>query len=360
MQYGAGLYTLNTDVTIDGCVFNGNNCHADQAGGVGGAANINGKNVIIKNTRFENNRSRSTSNTGTGKPTGGAIAIRSATRVEMTDCEFINNYTQVNNKSKTSRGNAAYYFDDFNKSDGVMTATVTRCVFDSTLVTQSTYSMSDILLNYGHLYMTNCVIMGAKGSHANMAYSIRAEKVTPVAADSVSGKDAAQISDCSLNLVNCTVADGVEYCVGAIGDGVTVNLKNCIITGHSLTGVVNATSIEHSYIQANDDGSWNYEGTEKGNLNPNVVGDINWTGAPYYHLLTKKANGAITNGWFSGTFESPKTTADSPCIDAGAPGSLGLNLEPDPRGRRVNIGAYGGTSWASKTSPLPGFKLIIR
>ena len=358
MQYGAGLYTLNTDVTIDGCVFNGNNCYAMQAGGLGGAANINGKNVIIKNTRFENNRTRSTSNTGTGKPTGGAIAIRSATRVEITDCEFINNFTQVNNKTKTSRANAAYYFDDFNKSDGVMTAAVTRCVFDSTLVTQSTFSMSDILLNYGHLYMTNCVIMGAKGSHANMAYSIRAEKVTPVATDPVSGKDAAQISDCSLNLVNCTVADGVEYGVGAIGDDVTVDLKNCIVSGHSLTGVVNAALIEYSYIQTNDDGSWDYAGA--GNLNPNVVGDINWTGAPYYHLLTKNSNGAITNGWFSGTFESAKTAADSPCIDAGAPGSVGLDLEPYYSGRRVNIGAYGGTPWASKTSPLQGFKLIIR
>ena len=135
-------------------------------------------------------------------------------------------------------------------------------------------------------------------------------------------------------------------------------LKNCIVSGNTVAGVVNATSIEHSYIQTNDDGSWNYEG--EGNLNPDVVGDINWTGAPYYHLLTKKADGAITNGWFSGTFESAKTAADSPCIDAGAPGSLGLDLEPYYSGRRVNIGAYGGTPWASKTSPLPGFKLIIR
>jgi hypothetical protein len=43
----------------------------------------------------------------------------------------------------------------------------------------------------------------------------------------------------------------------------------------------------------------------------------------------------------------------SPCIDAGNPASLDLAaLEPEPNGGRVNMGAYGGTPEASKsTSP---------
>jgi hypothetical protein len=161
-----------------------------------------------------------------------------------------------------------------------------------------------------------------------------------------------------MELVNCTIADGKANGANCLSEDAELKLKTCIVSGNAVAGVINATSIEHSYIQANNDGTWNYEG--EGNLNPNQVGDINWTGAPYYHLMTKNADGAITNGWFSGTFESPKTAADSPCIDAGAPGSVGLDLEPYYSGRRVNIGAYGGTPWASKTSPLPGFKLIIR
>ena len=212
--------------------------------------------------------------------------------------------------------------------------------------------------------MTNCVISSTRGNHSYSSYSIRCRTGSCSGRQNGQGYDSKQgtytyyTAPTSMELVNCTIADGKLYGAAAQTDDAELILKNCIVSGHSLTGVVNATSIEHSYIQTHNDGTWNYEG--EGNLNPNVVGDINWTGAPYYHLLTKNANGAITNGWFSGTFESAKTTADSPCIDAGAPGSLGLDLEPYYSGRRVNIGAYGGTPWASKTSPLPGFKLIVR
>jgi hypothetical protein len=207
--------------------------------------------------------------------------------------------------------------------------------------------------------MTNCLISAERGNHTHGNYSIRIEKCAEAKTLRCTSNDGYEpISACYAELVNVTIADGQGAGVAALSDDADLILKNCIISGNATAGVINATSIEHSYIQTNDDGTWNYEGT--GNLNPNVVSDINWTGAPYYHLLTKNANGAITNGWFSGTFESPKTAADSPCIDAGAPGSLGLDLEPYYSGRRVNIGAYGGTPWASKTSPLPGFKLIIR
>jgi hypothetical protein len=261
------------------------------------------------------------------------------------------------------------YFDDYNKADGVMTSIVTRCVFDSSSIATTTRAKTDILVNHGCLFMTNCIVMNAKGNHSKMMSSVRAQRATlaKVASnkqngsqnDLVANTSHAAVDKCLLEMVNCTVADGKGTGVLGVGEGVELYVKNCISSGHSLTGVVNATSIEYSYIQKNvDDGSWDYEGT--GNLNPDKVGDINWTGAPYYHLLTKNADGAITNGWFSGTFESPKTAADSPCIDAGAPGSVGLDLEPYYSGRRVNIGAYGGTPWASKTSPLPGFKLIIR
>jgi hypothetical protein len=38
----------------------------------------------------------------------------------------------------------------------------------------------------------------------------------------------------------------------------------------------------------------------------------------------------------------------SPCIDAGDPDS-DLHTEPSPNGGRINMGAYGGTSQASKS-----------
>jgi hypothetical protein len=51
-------------------------------------------------------------------------------------------------------------------------------------------------------------------------------------------------------------------------------------------------------------------------------------------------------------------TASSPLIDAGRPESTAWTAEPDPNGRRLNIGRYGGTAEASKT-PLAGWITMI-
>ncbi|GAH84931.1 unnamed protein product, partial [marine sediment metagenome] len=42
----------------------------------------------------------------------------------------------------------------------------------------------------------------------------------------------------------------------------------------------------------------------------------------------------------------------SPCLDAGNPYS-DYSMEPLPNGERINLGAYGGTPWATKTDILP-------
>lgn len=47
----------------------------------------------------------------------------------------------------------------------------------------------------------------------------------------------------------------------------------------------------------------------------------------------------------------------SPAIDAGDP-TYDFRLEPEPNGRRINLGAYGGTPWA--TGSGAGLKILIR
>jgi hypothetical protein len=357
---GGAICSLNAQLTVKRCNFVGNYVHGANTITSGGAINANGKEVVISKCTFTKNYAVTTTKKSGHMANGGALSIRSATRFEMSDSILDKNYSA---NSQTYAQISGYYFDDFNSSDGVMTAAVTRCVFDSKSLPSSDYNTkTDILLNGGCLFMTNCIISQALGTHSAMTNSVRVQRCMTVLtdlADFIATSSKTPITTCYAELVNCTIADGKGAGAVRIGTDCDMILKNCIVSGNTAAGVINATSIEHSYIQKNvDDGSWNYEG--EGNLNPDIVGDINWTGYPYYHLLTKRANGAITNGCFSGTFESPKTAADSPCIDAGAPGSVGLDLEPYYSGRRVNIGAYGGTPWASKTSPLPGFKLIIR
>ena len=201
--------------------------------------------------------------------------------------------------------------------------------------------------------MTNCIVAASRGGSTYGDYSIRCMGYSSTSA-TYHGYIYSTISSAPsfMELVNCTIADGKRYGAAALGDNTELHLKNCISYGHSVSGVVNATSIEYSCIQEEHEG--------EGNFVPESVEALNWTGAPYYHLLTKHSNGAITNGWFSGTFESAKTAADSPCIDAGAPKSVGLDLEPEPHGKRVNLGAYGGTQWASMTSGSIGLILVVK
>lgn len=74
-----------------------------------------------------------------------------------------------------------------------------------------------------------------------------------------------------------------------------------------------------------------------------------------YHLSSpmgyveerKSANGYVTNRvWVTNA-----ASAFSPGIDLGAVADTAWTNEPAPNGGRVNAGAYGGTSWASKSRP---------
>ena len=367
---GGAVLGYNIDMEIRNCSFNNNYMDGKSSYNTtfGAAIGTYGGNLSISNSTFYGNYIKGAPYSQ-GCGSGGALAIRNPKTFRMKDSILEKNYVANTSSRRANYLGGIAVFDDWRASDGTSLFVIERCVFDSRNVPQPSvapsdgnatlYTQSDILLSGGTLCMTNNLIFATKGGDQNSDRSIRCMSSSSTS-KSYRGYFYSTWASAptSMELVNCTIVDGKSYGAAAQTDDAELILKNCIVSGHSLTGVVNAASIEHSYIQANNDGTWNYEG--EGNLNPNVVGDINWTGAPYYHLLTKNANGAITNGWFSGTFESPKCAADSPCIDAGAPGSLGLDLEPYYSGRRVNIGAYGGTPWASKTSPLPGFKLIIR
>ena len=363
---GGALLAYNVTLSVVDCKFLNNYMNGDTGRNTlfGAAAATYYGTIEIKNSTFSGNYILGATFTPSGA-SGGALAIRAPKNYFLSDSVFEKNYVAADGDTTFPFNAGIMLIDDFNGST-VSTSVVERCVFDSRNVPDTSASnrksQGDVVLAGGQLFMTNCVVFKARGNGTYGNYSIR--NLGTLAYNSNTTKyygyiySAVSCTKSNMELVNCTVADGKAYGVAAMDAGAELHLKNCIVSGHSLTGVINATSIEHSYIQTHNDGSWDYAGA--GNLNPNVVGDVNWTGAPYYHLLTKNADGAITNGWFSGTFESPKTAADSPCIDAGAPGSIGLDLEPYYSGRRVNIGAYGGTPWASKTSPLPGYKVIIR
>ncbi len=359
---GGAVYAKSVNLMVRGCIFSSNYLDGNAALPhlYGGAIGTYYGNVTISNCTFTSNYIRGPSKTRTG--TGGALAIRNAKTFLMSDSTFTGNYVANTSSGTFANSTGIMLLDDLLESDGLMTSVVERCVFDSRTVPNTIKPpsgstqvpvQSDMLVSGGRLFMTNCVIFATRGNHSYSAYSIRCQKYGPpkkgfggYSYSTSSGSWTCAPS--SLELVNCTIADGKTYGAVAIGDGVEMRLKNCISYGNSVSGVVNAASIEYSCVQEPHDGAGNF------------VADPHWTGSPYYHLLTKRAGGAITDGWFGGTYNSAKTEKNSPCLDAGAPGSVGLDLEPFPNGRHVNLGAYGGTPWATKTLSPPGTTVFVQ
>lgn len=354
---GATVLGYNIDLTVRNCEFSDNFMN----GGAGrntlfgaGIGTLYG-NIEISNCVFSGNYILG-ANYSTGGASGGALAIRDAASFKMKDSHFEGNYVASTSGMTFPFAAGIMLIDDWNESDGLTTSVVERCVFDSRTV-PGTYSsrpaQSDILLSGGRLFMTNCLVFAARGNgtygaysirnHGNIAYSGAFTKYYGYAYSSVSCADISEIE-----LVNCTIADGKTYGAVAMSDDVGLTLKNCISYGHSVSGVVNATSIEYSCIQEEHEGEGNF------------VADPLWTGAPYYHLITRAKNGYIQDGWFGGTFAGEKSEVSSPCIDAGAPDSANYIYEPHSNGRRTNLGVYGGTPWASKTYYQLGSILKLR
>ena len=355
---GGAVLGYQVNLTVRGCTFKNN--YMDGSAGrntlFGGAIGSYYGNVAISNCTFSGNYIKGAAYS-TGGSSGGALAIRDTKTFRMCDSTFNGNYVANISSLNPAFTAGIVLLDDWNTSDGITTSCVERCVFDSRTVANSVNASSgnvtlstqgDILVCGGRLFMTNNVIFAARGGGTYGGYSVRSMDSSSTSA-SYWGYLYSKwtCAPCSLELVNCTIADGQTYGAAALGTG-ELSVKNCIAYGNSVSGVVNAASIEYSCIQEPHAGAGNF------------VADPHWTGSPYYHLLTKRASGAITDGWFDGTYNSAKTEKNSPCLDAGAPGSAGLDLEPFPNGRHVNLGAYGGTPWATKTLSPPGTTVFVQ
>jgi autotransporter-associated beta strand protein len=87
----------------------------------------------------------------------------------------------------------------------------------------------------------------------------------------------------------------------------------------------------------------------------NLTNDPLFVDTTYYHLQSKAGN--YVGGYFSGGSWG-KSPTNSPCIDAGDTNSP-YALEPEPNGRRVNLGAYGNTPQASLSVSV-GTVLILQ
>ncbi|MDD5707935.1 MAG: hypothetical protein PHR35_18610, partial [Kiritimatiellae bacterium] len=159
------------------------------------------------------------------------------------------------------------------------------------------------------------------------------------------------------------------------GDGIyvagTVSLANCTVANNPTQGIARVSgyaSVSNSIVWGNGDDLVGFATNELGVLTTVGYcdiedGDNNGTNgcisldplfanpaAGDYHL--KSSTGRWTpGGWVT-------DGSSSPCIDAGDKSSPYAN-EPQPNGGHLNLGAYGNTAQASKTTEQ-GTLLILR
>ncbi|MHC4528332.1 MAG: right-handed parallel beta-helix repeat-containing protein, partial [Planctomycetota bacterium] len=308
-ENGGGIASGSAELTLAGCTFSQNTAYGSGDGG-GGMFTEYGR-LMLTDCRFSEN--------GAANSNGGGIHSKEG-ELELTDCTFSSNwaweegggiatdYETMTVTNCTFSGNSAQWGGGINNSH--WGATATNCVFSS----NSAKRGAGINTNYlylGDLTLSNCTFSG-----------------------------------------NVAVDYGGAVCNETLGN---VGLTNCIAWGN--------TAFEGPQIAMEADGtlSINYSCVQGGQADvyaPEAA--LNWlsgnidsdpcfadAGGGDCHLLSMAGRwDANTNGWVA-------DGRNSPCIDAGDPSS-DWTAELWPHGKRINMGAFGGTAQASMSDSDTG------
>ena len=184
----------------------------------------------------------------------------------------------------------------------------------------------------GHPAVVNCLIVGNDGGGLELDYFSEAQIRNCTISDNRGNAVEAVCSPSSIS--NCIISEGTIFLACAYGrTPLTIDhsaLHSTVVSGYADLlelgpGVLTADPLwaEPSYWRPTR-GDYFF-----------VMGD--------YHLMSEAGRwNPITAAW------APDDVT-SPCIDAGNPNSA-FGLEPVPNGGIVNMGAYGGTAEASKST----------
>ena len=181
---------------------------------------------------------------------------------------------------------------------------------------------------YTNIELKNCVIAD------NAAQSGAGIYTDSIEIDVYDVNFAQDATACLVLLNNCTVANNSGGGIYSIESRTII--RNSIIWGNSNQNIGTDKSVYLSILYSDVQGLSPEVGYGNINVNPLFA-----SAADDYHLLSHV-----------GRFVSPTKPwviddINSPCLDAGSPGDA-IIAEPYPNGKRVNMGAYGGTDQASK------------
>ena len=339
VDFGGGIQCTGSSPTIRNCIFLNNS--ADEYGG--GLYNCYGSAPAIVNCAFEGNAC-----SGFGwLSRGGGLCNRYDSSPTVKDCTFVGNSARysgggMGNIDRSSphvircrfEGNWARYYGGAVGNWTESRPTFSQCVFSANEAGQDGGAMCNQISTtviVGHCIFSDNLAGGSGGAIRN--YTSAA------------------------TLTNCTVGyNRAEWSCGGVwsgGDG-DVSLNNCILWGNRDNG---AESLELAQLMGDSSdimicyscvegwtgalGGIGNVGHEPLFVDPNR-GD--------FHLQSEGARWDGAGGvWVH-------DSASSPCIDAGHPGwplrdePMAVPDDSDPasaENRRINMGAYGGTTEAS-------------
>ena len=283
---GGGILSSNASPTISNCIIKA--CTAEDASGPGrgGGLFVEGGQPVVKDCVFE-------SNTAGGSGQGGAICVAGDGSIEVFRTTFVQN--QVNQQGQADSGGGAVYLMPVTTGLAAP-ARFQQCLF------------------YANFTQT----------HGGVFYLARA----------------------SVSIENCTLANNKALGEGggifidhAIASGQTVLISSSILWANVpsdlyLTPSAPVSSVVVEYSNLGE--AWNGLG--------NLSEDPLFADSDHhdYHLLSYPGRYVTSNQW-------THDNQSSPCIDTGNP-NANVASERSPHGRRINMGAYGGTAQASRGS----------
>lgn len=353
---GSGLNCYDSSPVIEGCTFAANMAAGDE-GGYGGAAVFSGGAASLSRCTF-------TGNYATRQ--GGAIRAEKGASLTLRECTFAANdaddggalhsaAADVNAVACAFVGNhAATHGGAFYCHQGKHRLTACTFTFNAARYGGGLYNL------FGAMDIMQCTF-GANDADEGGGLYIDSSTSVTLTNSLLTGNRASALGGAALvwcdsraKLTNCTLADNRAPLGSAVAGGAPV-LWNCIAWNQEPTKsplhVLGAgPEVGYSCIQGgwpgpgNLDtdplftapGSWDASGTpDDPNDDVFVAGD--------YHLQSRVGR------WDPNSAGFVLDESHSRCIDAGDPNS-DVGAEPLPNGGVINMGAYGGTAEASKST----------
>ena len=360
---GGGIYNSNnSNITVSNCTFIGNSA---QRGG--GMRNLQ-SDPALNNCTFSYNWAQS----------GGGGMYNYDSSPTLTACTFTSNLADfgagisndhssptlidcgLSENSATGNGGAIYNF--------ASNPSVANCVFSGNLAEwgggwfndRSSPRMS------GCEIANNSAIEGGGGienendsrpaiitcrftdNSAEWGGGVRSYGSSPemtncmfIANSAVSSGGGVQSQKSDVTITNCTFSANSAFLGGGIynnpTDSITA-LTNCILWGNTASQIYSSGAGDADAVVAYSDVQYGWEGDTNIKVDP-LFGDAD---NGDYHLKSHAGR------WDPATQSWVQDEVTSPCIDAGDPKSP-VGDEPAPNGGRINMGAYGATTEASKS-----------